>query len=163
MNWKQIESFNYEINELGQVRNTKRNKILSANNSGEYSSVNLSVNGKIKTRRIHRLLAIAFIPNPLNLPCINHKDGNKYNNALNNLEWCTQKHNLEHALKTGLRNSSKGTSRPAGNVKLTEIEVLEIRKLKETTNLSYLDISKKYNVGKKCIGDIITRRNWKNI
>lgn len=75
---------------------------LSANNG--YSVVNLSdASKRRKTITIHRLIAIQFIPNPLNLPCVNHKDGNKKNNHVNNLEWCSYSDNIRHAFKTGLR------------------------------------------------------------
>ena len=67
-----------------------------------YLYVRLSIDGNSKHRTIHRLVAETFLPNKQNLPQINHKDGNKKNNKVSNLEWCTQKHNMQHAIKTGL-------------------------------------------------------------
>lgn len=72
-----------------------------------YALVSLSKNGKKKKFRIHRLVAEAFIPNPNNYPCVNHIDGNKLNNNVNNLEWCTEKQNMEHAAKFNLVNRGK--------------------------------------------------------
>lgn len=65
-----------------------------------YLSVDL---GKGNSHTIHRLVAITFLPNPKNLPQINHKDGNKWNNRLENLEWCTGSENMQHAYKIGLQ------------------------------------------------------------
>lgn len=67
------------------------------------------VNNKVRrTLYIHRILAIEFIPNPLFLPCVNHKDGNKLNNSIDNLEWCTYQENNKHAYDIGLK---KGTQK----------------------------------------------------
>ena len=73
-----------------------------------YSIVGLSKNGKLKTRTIHRLVAETFIDNPNNYPVINHKDCNKTNNNVNNLEWCTQKQNVMESFKNGLQKAPKG-------------------------------------------------------
>jgi hypothetical protein len=95
---------NYTISSDGKVRNIKSNKYLaySVNQSG-YPQANLWKNNSPTRVVIHRLIAQAFIPNPLNHPCINHIDGNKTNNTVSNLEWCTYSQNNQHAVDTGLR------------------------------------------------------------
>lgn len=108
-NWKIITAFpKYEISSNGYIRHIDtlmvRKNIVSKRG---YAVVTINQSGKMKTIKIHRHVAIAFIPNPLNYTQINHKDGNKLNNRLDNLEWCTQKHNNEHALRTGLREHNK--------------------------------------------------------
>lgn len=74
--------------------------------------------------QIHRLVASAFIPNPLNLPQVNHKDGNKKNNCLENLEWCTNEQNREHAMKMGL--IKKRDQLPHAKIKSEEIPKIQM-------------------------------------
>lgn len=107
--WKDIEGYEgwYQVSNLGRVRSVERyvnykktglsfrkSRILKLKSDYYgYRSVNLSVNCKVKTYKVHRLVAQAFIPNPNNLPCINHKDENKSNNFVSNLEWCSIAYN----------------------------------------------------------------------
>lgn len=92
----------YFIDEHGTIKN-KLGKILKPQiNMGGYYQICLSKNNHKKYYTIHRLIAQAFIPNPENKPCINHIDGNKLNNNLNNLEWCTYSENNKHAWANGL-------------------------------------------------------------
>lgn len=103
--WKEIKEFpNYRINNLGQVLSIRRNIILKEDKSNGrgYCSVMLYKNGKPYTKVVHRLVAEAFIPNPYNKTQVNHIDGNKHNNCVENLEWVTQSENMIHAFKTGL-------------------------------------------------------------
>ena len=101
--WKTIiidnEEVNYEVSSFGRVRNKKRKNILSVHKVSGYYKVHLSINGKKKMCSIHRLVAIAFIPNPNNLPQINHKDEDSSNNYVQNLEWCTASYNINYGTR----------------------------------------------------------------
>lgn len=106
--WKDIKGYEglYQVSTFGRVRSA--NKLLHLNtNTYGYKHVTLSRGKSQKTMVVHRLVATAFIENPLGLPQINHKDGNKNNNTVSNLEWTTQKDNNHHAIKTNLRKAKK--------------------------------------------------------
>lgn len=96
-----IEGYeNYEVRPNGEVVNTKTGKVLKPlKNTGGYLRVDLWKNGKKKRFYIHRLIAQAFIANPDNLPCVNHKDEDKTNNNMENLEWCTYEYNLNYGTR----------------------------------------------------------------
>lgn len=98
----------YIIFENGIILNCKTDRFLVVNNgSGFYKTVRLRKDGKAKTEKVHRLLAKAFIPNPYKKNCVNHKDANKLNNNLSNLEWCTHQENMRHAKEMGLIKQSE--------------------------------------------------------
>lgn len=102
--WKDIAEYEsyYQVSDIGRVKRKDTGKILKNNIRNGYEYVTLCVNGQRKKFYVHRLVAIAFIPNPNLYEQVNHKDGNKSNNKVSNLEWCTQKENLLHAFRTGL-------------------------------------------------------------
>lgn len=101
--WRPVTGFsNYMVSDLGRVKNVRFNRILKQFTDGNYLQISLSQDGIRNVRRIHLLVADEFIPNPLNLPIVNHLDGNKENNALYNLERCTYKQNTQHAVRMGL-------------------------------------------------------------
>lgn len=95
-----IECDKYEVNQFGEIRHKKRKQILKPrpNRSG-YEYVNFSINGQHKNFAIHRIVANAFIPNPNGYIEVNHKDYNKSNNCVDNLEWITSSNNKNHAYK----------------------------------------------------------------
>lgn len=100
--WKKIQDYGgqYEVSNLGRVRDLKGNiKPVYKNNKG-YMLASLYYNLKTFHPTIHRLVAKAFIPNPNNLSQINHKDCNKINNRVTNLEWCNQRYNYDEGMKT---------------------------------------------------------------
>lgn len=124
-----------------------------------YLRVALFTSNGMKMFMIHRLVMEAFNPceNSLELE-VNHKDGNKENNSLENLEWCTGSFNVRHSLETGLKTSARGTQ-IAGH-KLTEKEVLEICDLIQSGTDSLTSIGKQYGVSKYCISDIKRKKSW---
>jgi hypothetical protein len=115
---KQIENYpDYYISLTGKVFSLKTMKFLKPSKSIGYGVVNLTnPNKKQKTELVHRLIALAYIPNPNNKPHINHIDGNKGNNNIFNLEWCTPKENMVHAWGMGLNHI---TERHIENAKRT--------------------------------------------
>jgi hypothetical protein len=124
--WKEVKGYEglYEISNLGNVKSLSRSIVRGNGVMGKafvnsklvkksitrlnYEKVNLSKNNVAKTFAVHRLVAIAFIDNTENKPQVNHKDGNKLNNCVDNLEWCTASENQLHALKLGLIIPKRG-------------------------------------------------------
>lgn len=175
----------YEISNLGYVigveriiefKNTKRhikrhiNKNIP-NPKNKYIYVYLFKNNKNYAKRLHRLLAEHFIPNPENKPNINHIDGNRQNNNLSNLEWVTSKENSRHmydvlGFKTPrekidkMRESQKGEKHHKS--KLKEEQVLEIRK-KLKDGYSELFLAKEYGVAPNNIHCIKINKIWKHV
>lgn len=113
------------------------------------------------TRQVHRIIATLFIPNPDKLETVNHKDGNKANNAVNNLEWLTLGDNVRHAWKNGLAKPRYGTSNPAN--KYTEEQIHMVCKLLEMRKLNNTEIAKRCNVNVTTVIDIKFRGKWKQI
>ena len=112
--WKDIEGFEgrYQVSNLGNVRSwynaTTTPRILKPDESKGYLYVNLSSKGEHKSYLIHRLVAVAFLPNPNGYPEINHKDENKYNNRADNLEWCTRAYNMAYGSARVRQGISRG-------------------------------------------------------
>ena len=101
----------YQITSCGKVWSYKNKKFLKPRKIRDgYLQVGLCKDGKREFYYIHRLVAEAYLPNPDNLPQVNHKDENKENNALQNLEWCTQKYNMNYGSRT--QKSAKNRSKP---------------------------------------------------
>lgn len=166
---KKTDGDYYTITSEGNVktcnwRNTGRNGVLKpAKDKKGYLRVGIVIDGKLNTRKVHRLVAQAFIPNPENKPQVNHIDGNKLNNDYRNLEWYTNKENANHAIKKGLFSFSAGWNKGISNKKTTEKEVLEIRELRENNNYTFKKLSEMYNMSETNISRIIKRQSWKNI
>jgi len=166
----------YEISSIGRLRsldrstyskkskityNYKGRMIKTGLNRKGYYSVSLRKNDKSFTAIIHRLVAIAFIKNPSNKEQVNHIDGNKINNKVENLEWCTNTENIRHAFRTGLFDNRIGSR--CGNSKLNEKQVLEIFEMIKAKKIIYKDIAKKFNVSTAAIALIAMGRNWSHL
>lgn len=97
--WRDIVGYEglYKISNVGNVMNNK-GRILKLMLTNGYPTVNLYKNRKMRSLSVHRLVAEAFIPNPMSLPIVNHKDENKVNNSVDNLEWCTKQYNTTYSI-----------------------------------------------------------------
>lgn len=132
--WKNLlMTDNYQVSNIGRVRSIERvtrhghrrkEKILSLVDTN-YLCVDICINNKRTKKLVHRLVAESFLPNPENKKCVNHKDGNKLNNLLENLEWCTYKENSIHASSLGLVRDQYGEKNNMS--KLTESQVIDIK------------------------------------
>lgn len=147
--WRTYPEFDFiEASNFGRVR-TQDRVITCKNGSkrlvkgmilkqwldkGGYLRVHFSVKGKVFNRQIHRIVASCFLPNPRNLPQINHKDCNRTNNNVNNLEWCTAQYNMAYKEKYGVsaKESTKTLRKPVFAVDLKTGEVLHFESQNET-------------------------------
>ena len=157
----QINGFtNYNIDEDGVVINVKTSRVLKPEIIWDgYERVTLSQDGLLKRFRVHRLVAEHFISNPNVYPMVNHKDGDKRNNSLGNLEWVTCQQNTIHAFDNNLRASGIEHY----EAKLTEEEVHEACKLIELGLTRMRILNKIQNMKKTQFDDIRRRRSWKRI
>lgn len=124
-----------------------------------YKVVDLFSNGKRKNCKVHRLVAQAYIEIPEGATQVNHKDGDKTNNNVDNLEWCNQQHNNIHARDTGL-NNSHGENHPLS--KLSYEKAVTIRSLNKS-GVSYSVLAEKYGVNFGTIGKIVRRERYTRI
>lgn len=157
--WRAIKGYEgyYWISNLGNVKSKYRQLKPIKAPSDSYSRVRLSKNNQIKQYNIHRLVAETFIENSLNLPYVNHINGDKLDNRVENLEWCNASHNTKHSYDNNLQKKPKGELN--SQAKLTWNEVREIRHLSNSCKRK--ELAKLYNVSIGTINDIVNYRTWK--
>jgi hypothetical protein len=151
--WKPIDGYpNYLVSNSGRIkslnyRGHRGEKILSPGDDGlGYRQVGIWKNGKGKMVKVHRLVCMAFIPNPEDKPHINHKDGNKSNNVVSNLEWCTRSENLKHAWDTGLSENVKKALDKIHTASMTPIVAIDRRTGKKIIFPSVNEAARQLNV-----------------
>lgn len=167
--WKDIIGYEgrYQISNLGNVkslnykRSGKQKLLITQKNGRGYLHVGLPKNKKCKSFVVHRLVALSFIPNPLNLICVNHINGIKTDNRIANLEWVTYKENTQHAFRTGLSKSSD-------KAKLKRIEAVQINVIDLKTGIIYASIteaSKTINITRQYLSQMLNgkRKNHTNL
>jgi hypothetical protein len=152
--------FDIDVSNFGNIKKSSTKTIRKLNLTKQgYYHISLSKKGKTYAKKVHRLVAQAFIPNPENKPCVNHRDGNKLNNNVSNLEWVTYSENSLHALENKLSKSKKGEEHSQS--KLSESQVIQI--LNEGKYDSFQAISNKWGVDRKQIEKILKRTSWTHI
>lgn len=169
--WKDIIGYEglYQISNMGRVKalsvrklrgiyyHTQPEKIMKLNTSGKrYYNVQLSRDNINKYYSVHRLVATHFVPNIENKSTVNHIDGDRYNNCYSNLEWCTVKENIHHALRTGLK---KAFGENHKHSKLKNEDVLFIR----SSTKPNIELATKYSVYITTIQKIRKIQTWKHI
>lgn len=168
--WKDIIGYEglYQISNLGNVKSLRRNIILKpylrgsrANN--KYLCVDLYLNRKSNTQSIHRLVAEAFIANPNHLPEVHHKDENKLNNFVSNLEYCTQSENRLYSIKTGSIQYKKGSKAATSSLTYEEVQWIKENIIIGDTEFGARKLSKKFNVDKKVILNIYHDRTYQDV
>lgn len=158
--WKEVKGYEgyYEISSNGIVRNIKTGRRLKPDLHKEgYDRVTLSKDGVSKHLFNHRLVAISFLPNEENHPVVNHIDGNRQNNAVENLEWCSHKHNAQHAIKLGLKTIKTGED--CSYAKLSNDIASEIIK-DIKSGKKYAEISEEREISQATISMIKTGKRW---
>lgn len=156
--WKDFQG-SYQVSNFGNIWANRTNKLISPfTDKDGYLRFRATSNGKRKHWFVHRAVAVAFLPNPDFKPCVNHDDGNKQNNRLDNLSWVTHSENMKHAFETGLMKPAFGERN--GNSKLKDKEVSLIR---EIYKKQVEKLAAQYNVSTTTVNDIIKKKYWKHV
>lgn len=175
--WKPVKGYEsyYEVSNEGNIRTIeriiklpthqylKKQKLLTQfkDRRGYFHVKLYDGNGKCKSLTTHRIVALTFLNNPKELIEVNHIDHNKHNNCLSNLEWITRSDNIKHSYSFRDPKTYKGSANK--NSKLTESEVINIRKEYKTTKTTYKQLSNKYNVGITLISYIVNNKIWTHV
>lgn len=173
--WRDVVNFEgfYEVSNYGNVRSVDReikyedgrvysykSKILSFNNTKQgYYSAHLYKNCVRKNRKVHIIVAETFLPNPLGLTDVNHKDGNKLNNHVDNLEWTSRLQNMQHGFSTGLINNT-GTNH--GNNIYSDEQIIHVKRLL-VLRRPHKEIEAVTGVKKGTIEQISQGRQWTHL
>jgi len=176
--WKDIEGYEgfYQVSNKGRIKSFAREtlnkrgilmrfkgKILSNKSFDKngYVLQGLTINKKTKTFKAHRLVALEFIPNPDILPEVNHINGIKNDNRVENLEWSTTSYNQLHSVHVLKNKVLKGEE--IGNSRLTEELVRELRDVKKYMDISYTQLQEIYGIKRATIHLAVTRKTWRHV
>ena len=162
--WRRIKDYeNYLVSNQGRVFHPKSDQFvkLRKNTKDGYLYVDLCRNGDVKIFAVDRLVALAFIGTTKKKVSVIHNDADKTNNLVSNLKWNTQKENIRYALDIGLTKSKIDTKN--GMAKLTEEQVLEIRRIFATGEYTQRALGKIFDVSERNISHIVNRKRWSHI
>tara|TARA_B110000285_G_scaffold188796_1_gene215150 strand:+ start:690 stop:1142 length:453 start_codon:yes stop_codon:yes gene_type:complete len=137
----------WKVNDLGEVYNIKKNKVLKPDKYTKYNRVQLGQGAKKES--VHRLVATLFIPNPKNKPCVNHINGDKRDNRYSNLEWVTHSENEIHSRDVLGKVYLKGMNLP--QTKICEEQSILIKMLYSTGDYTKTDLGNIFEIGRKAI------------
>ena len=183
--WKDITNYEglYQASNTGKIKSLPRKEITKNPHNPDKTMIrtrnekilkqSLDKDGYLKTALckdshaityfIHRLIALTFLKNDENLPQINHKNGIKIQNNVENLEWCNQNHNMQHAFNTKLVDVRKLQGENHWSHILNDNDILEIRKLYSMGNMNQREIGNKYGIDQSHVSYIVNRKLWGHI
>jgi len=150
----------YQVSRCGKVRNARSGRLIVSWDKRGYRVTKLMTESGRKSFFVHQLVAITYIPNPRNKPSVNHKNFQKDDNRVENLEWVTQKENIRHSSRAGRMTGARGTSH--WKSKLTAVDVKEIRQHSYSPE-SIKTLARKYDVCPANIKCILERKTWKHV
>lgn len=156
--WKVFKNTVYSVSDLGNVYNNDTGRVLKPFENNGYLAVDLFHDTTRQRVLVHRMVAIAFIDKPVDKDFVNHIDGNRHNNVLENLEWVTPSENSVHAVMTGL--SPIGEAKTLA--KLTNADILEIQAAFEI-GVKDFELADKYGVTSGVISSIRLGKTWKHV
>ena len=176
--WQPVSGYEnfYEVSNLGRIKillqkfckewiragNVPYDKLSSPSLVARYYKVCLSGRkGFKKWFSVARLVGDHYVPNPNNLPIINHKDGNKLNDRADNLEWGTQSDNMLHSYKDGPRKTLRGSQ--IGNSKLTDQDVRDIREIWSKGRISQYKLGEIFGLSQCHVSDIVNKKRWAHV
>ena len=160
--WKSVVGYEglYEVSDLGNLRSYNRGKVkpMKVNKTKlGYMKLNLSKECVVKSCRVHRLVCEAFLDNIDNKPEVNHIDGNKGNNKVSNLEWCTSSENKIHSLTTGLLKPHKAQKHWASKLDRFDIKFIDMWK---SLGYSQISIADCFGVSASTISEIVNNKRY---
>lgn len=166
--WKDVVGYEgYQVSSHGRIKSFKKNKPCIRRQWPHYRGylmVGLSNNNIRKCFKTHRLVAVAFVENPLNKKQVNHIDGDKKNNHFKNLEWVTNQENSDHAWRTGLRVPHKGLSGDKNPMAIiSNKDVSKIKKLLKENKYTQVEIGKMFGISNKNVSLIKLNKVWKSV
>ena len=173
--WKSVKGYEgkYEVSSDGRIKALKRTVhsgkchrtweehfLKYAIDGRGYFRTNLAKGGVNRTVKVHRVVAEAFIPNPMNFPQVNHKDGNKENNKVDNLEWCSASYNQRHAFSLGLKRAD-GEFNAGHKLTLEQVKYIRAHYIPRDPEFGTVALGKRFGVHRKTITRIVNCQYWK--
>jgi len=162
LDWK----YRYEVSNLGNVKrvlstnSTFSGRLLKVNSDQKYIRVRLCANGNDETRSVHSLVLEAFVCRRPKGMVANHKNGNKHDNRLDNLEWVTPSENTQHGFDVLHRNTPRGEKH--GMAKLSSSKANEIKELYNTGAYGQWALARLFNIGRSTIQRVVSGKCWRN-
>ncbi len=159
--WRKVPGYldKFEASNTGLIR-SKRGVLKPWGSPSGYKKIKWYDGRRQHSITIHRLIAMTFLPNPNQLPAVNHKDGDKTNNAVDNLEWCTNSHNRKHAHAMGLSTLVRKYGIEHHNAKLNPQKVAEIRAKYTPRIYSQRKLATEYGVRSTTIRQVLIGKTW---